>query len=86
MLLEPVNESFLERNGINTLGNLYKARRDGACANIHDDIDSLWSKMTNESSGMKDLQQLIEGIESCPPEDFEAFMDSSFTMYGPGGS
>ncbi len=85
MLLEPVNESFLERNGINTLGNLYKARRDGACASIHDDVDSLWSKMTNESSGMNDLLQLIEGIESCPPENFEAFMDSAFTMYGPRG-
>jgi len=85
ILVEPVNKSFLTRNGINCEGNLYKAKIDGACANIHDDIDSLWAKMTNESSGMNDLAELIQSIENCPAEEFQAFMDSAFTMYGPDG-
>jgi hypothetical protein len=83
--LEPVNRAFLRRNAINDQGNLYKARYDGACAGIHDDIENAWTKQTNGSSGMNDLFDLIHGIEYCPSSEFQAFMDSAFTMYGPHG-
>jgi len=83
--LEPVNKAFLARNGFNVEGNLYKAKRDGACTNIYDDVDSLWAKTTNESAGMFDLVQLIEDVEYTNYQDFSTFMDSSFVMYGDYG-
>ncbi|MCK5132581.1 MAG: CotH kinase family protein [Candidatus Sabulitectum sp.] len=83
--LEPVNKAFLARNSFNIEGNLYKAQVDGSCANIYDDIDSVWSKKTNVSAGMNDLIQLIENTEYTTPDDFHEFMDSTFTMYGSYG-
>ena len=83
--LEPVNRAFLERNSFNTEGNLYKAQRDGSCATVYDDIDSVWAKKTNESAGMNDLIQLISVTEYTTPDNFQQFMDSTFTMYGPYG-
>ena len=85
ILLEPVNKAFLTRVGLNTEGNLYKAQVDGSCANIYDDVDSVWAKKTNESAGMNDLLQLIENTEYTSVEDFQQFMDSTFIMYGPNG-
>ncbi len=85
LLLEPVNESFLERYGIDPSGNLYKAQVDGACASIHDDVDSVWSKKIGSGPGMPDLVELIQGIEYCPENQFLQFMDSTFEMYGPRG-
>ncbi len=83
--LEPVNKLFLLRNQFNTEGNLYKAQRDGACANYYDDVDSVWSKKTNESAGINDLLQLINNVEHASPENFQEFMDSTFVMYGSYG-
>lgn len=85
ILLEPVNESFLNRNGIDSLGNLYKAQIDGACASIHDDVDSVWSKKTNGSSGMIDLIQLIQTVEYTEQNQFQTFMNNTFIMFGPMG-
>jgi len=85
MMLEPVDSAFLADNGYNAGGNLYKAAVDGACANIYDDVDSVWSKKTNQSSGMNDLVQLIGDMEHCSPSDFGLFMNSNFVMYGSGG-
>ncbi|MEA3265601.1 MAG: CotH kinase family protein, partial [Candidatus Fermentibacteria bacterium] len=85
ILLEPVNKAFLARNNFNIEGNLYKAQVDGSCANIYDDIDSVWSKKTNESAGMNDLIELIENTEYTTPDHFREFMDSTFTMYGSYG-
>ena len=85
LLLEPVNKLFLSRNDFNTEGNLYKAQVDGSCANIYDDVFNVWSKKTNESAGMSDLIALIENTEYTTPENFQEFMDSTFTMYGPCG-
>ncbi|MCK5841097.1 MAG: CotH kinase family protein [Candidatus Sabulitectum sp.] len=85
ILLEPVNKAFLARNSFNIEGNLYKAQVDGSCANIYDDIDSVWSKKTNESAGMNDLVELIQNTEYTTPDNFQEFMDSTFTMYGSYG-
>lgn len=85
ILLEPVNKAFLARNSFNIEGNLYKAQVDGSCANIYDDIDSVWSKKTNESAGMNDLIELISNTEYTTPDNFQEFMDSTFTMYGSYG-
>ena len=85
ILLEPLNESFLVRNGIDPMGNLYKAQMDGACTSIHDDVDSLWSKKAGSGSGMTDLVELIQGIEYCPENQFLQFMGTVFEMYGQSG-
>ncbi|PIE53390.1 hypothetical protein CSA37_01665 [Candidatus Fermentibacteria bacterium] len=83
--LEPVNEAFLERVGLDTEGVLYKAQRDGACTNIYDDVDSLWSLKSGSGTGMNDLVELISLIEYCSPDDFQEFMDSTFAMWGQSG-
>jgi len=83
--VEPVNKTFLTRIGFDTEGNLYKAARDGSCANIYDDVDSVWAKKTNGSSGMNDLIQLITEVEYTDHTSFQSYMDSTFTMYGPYG-
>jgi hypothetical protein len=83
--VEPVNKRFLARIGFDPEGNLYKAARDGSCTNIYDDVDSVWAKKTNGSAGMNDLIQLIQEVEYTPHADFQQYMDSTFTMYGPFG-
>lgn len=85
ILLEPVDEPFLQRNGIDPGGNLYKAQVDGACASIHDDVDSVWSKKEGSGPGMVDLLDLIQSVEYCPASQFSQLMDTTFTMYGPRG-
>ena len=85
LMLEPVNESFLERYGFDPEGNLYKAQYDGACASIHDDVDSMWARKTGGSSGMNDLEELINHLEYRTPDQLQGFMDSTFSMYGPSG-
>lgn len=85
ILLEPVDEAFLSRSGIDPSGNLYKAQVDGACANIHDDVDSVWSLKTGSGTGMNDLIQLIEDLEYTAPGNFQAFMDTAFVMEGEYG-
>ena len=83
--VEPVNKAFLARIGFDTEGNLYKAARDGSCTSIYDDVDSVWAKKTNTSAGMNDLIQLITEVEYTDHTDFQAYMDSAFTMYGSYG-
>lgn len=85
LMLEPVNESFLERYGFDPEGSLYKAQLDGACASIHDDVDSMWVRKTGGSSGMNDLEALINQLEYRSPDQLQGFMDSTFTMYGSSG-
>ena len=69
---ENMDALFLEANGYDAGGNLYKATKDGACLSIYDDLVNFWEQKTG-SGNKEDLAQLIDEINAVPLNDYPAF-------------
>jgi hypothetical protein len=73
LTIENIDEYFLEANGLDPQGNLYKATVTDACLSVYDPADSVWEKKTNEDSGIDDLLSFIDGINSVPESEYFSF-------------
>ncbi len=71
--IENVDEYFLEANGLDPEGNLYKATVTDACLSMYDNPDSTWEKKTNGDTGIDDLVEFIERINSEPDISYYYF-------------
>jgi len=71
-LTENMDEYFLEANGFDPDGNLYKATKDGACLSIYDDLTNFWEQKTG-AGNKEDLAMLIEEINQVSIEDYTEF-------------
>ena len=71
-LTENMDDSFLEANGYDPDGNLFKATKDGACLSIYDDLTNFWEQKTG-SGNKEDLALLIAEINQVSVDEFQAF-------------
>ena len=71
-LTENMDDSFLEANGYDPAGNLFKATKDGACLSIYDDLTNFWEQKTG-SGNKEDLALFIDEINQVSVDDFQAF-------------
>jgi spore coat protein H len=78
LLIEAVDERFLNVRGIDTLGATYKAALDGSSLSIFDEPLYHWEQKTGNDVSMVDLQQLIDGLNSEPQGSFPDFVDEHF--------
>ncbi|MBN1971454.1 MAG: CotH kinase family protein [Candidatus Delongbacteria bacterium] len=78
LLVENMDNDFLNNNNLNSDGNLYKASKDGASLSIFDDVNYHWEKKTNENSGREDLQELINKIDECKDDNIKEFLLTNF--------
>ncbi len=70
--IQNVDEEFLQANGYDPDGNLYKADKDGACLSIYDDITNFWTLETG-SGNKADLATFISEINNVSDEDYLQF-------------
>lgn len=78
LLVENIDEQYLTNNNLSKKGNLYKAKKDGACLSLYDKVDKIWEKKTNEKSGNEDLKNLIYDINSISDSEFSSYVKSNF--------
>jgi hypothetical protein len=78
LLVEAVDDHFLEARGMDTLGNTYKASLDGSSLSIFDDPEYHWEQKTGEDINMADLQLLIDGLNQTSQADYSSFVNSVF--------
>jgi len=74
-MTENMDDFFLEANGYDPEGNLFKATRDGACLSIYDDLTNFWEQKTG-SGNKEDLALFIDEINQVSVDDFHAFCSS----------
>jgi spore coat protein H len=77
---EPYDSLFLIENLLDPEGNLYKAATDGSCLSAYDDVEEVWTKETNTSSGWNDLYQLIEDLDTLSSDNYLEFAAERFDM------
>lgn len=75
--VENMDEKFIERNGFNANGNLYKATLDGASLSRYDNVYYHWEQKTG-SGNRTDLQSLIFMLDSIKPENYKTFLENNF--------
>jgi len=78
VLIENMDNLFLENRNYNLSGNLYKATLDGACLSIFDNVFYHWEKKVNGTSGIDDLQSLIEMLNNTHNNQFPEFLNLWF--------
>ena len=71
-MTENMDEFFLEANGYDPDGNLFKATKDGACLSIYDDLTNSWEQKTG-SGNKEDLALLIEEINQVSIDEYPTF-------------
>jgi len=70
--IENVDEQFLEANGYDSDGNLYKADVDGSCLSIYDDLTNFWEQKTG-SGNKEDLATFISQINTVSDAEYLNF-------------
>lgn len=78
--IEPIDEQFLIRNGMDPDANLYKAASDGACLSIYDNVTAYWEKKANESENWNDLYELIDYLQQVNPESIHETAGEVFEL------
>lgn len=68
---ENMDKQFLEENGYDPTGNLFKATYDGACLSIYDSL-SFWEQKTG-TGNKEDLAQFIADINEVSIDNFHNF-------------
>jgi len=78
LMVENIDNKFLKEHNLSEKGNLYKAKKDGACLSLFDNVDVVWEKKTNKDLDKNDLIYLINQINSVSDKDFTAFVRNTF--------
>jgi hypothetical protein len=78
ILLENVDDAYLEARNLDANGNLYKASRDNSSMSIYDDIYNVWEKKSDSEESWDDLLQLIRQINDVSESNYFAFTNEVF--------
>lgn len=78
LMVENVDNDFMQKHNLDPANNLYKAKDDGACLSVYDVIDKDWEKKTNVKTGFDDLQLLIGKVNSTSVADYYEFVTKNF--------
>ena len=74
LLVESVSSQFLIDRNLDPNGALYKAKKDLACLNWQDDIDSTWERKGSVTENVwEPLKQLIKGLNSTSDSAYYQF-------------
>ena len=69
---------FLNNNGLNPNGDLFKATKDGACLYKLEEMNTKWEKKTNKKSSWTSLEELINDVSNTPYNDFYEYVKRNF--------
>ena len=78
LAVENMDKRMYKKNGIDSKGNLYKAKIDGASLSINDEVYIRWQKKTNENQDRLDLVELIDSLYYTPDEDYYDYLKNNF--------
>lgn len=78
LLIEAVDEHFLNVRGMDPLGATYKAALDGSSLSVFDEPLYHWEQKTGDDVTMVDLQQFIDALNLEPQVSFTEFVDEQF--------
>ncbi|MCD4683316.1 MAG: CotH kinase family protein [Bacteroidales bacterium] len=78
LLVENMDEDFLFNRNINPSGNLYKAKVDGACLSLYDNVFYHWDKKFDDDPYRYDLLDIIQDLNDIPDNDFKNFLVYNF--------
>ncbi len=78
LLVEAVDEQFLDKHEMSLNGTLYKAALDGSSLSVFDVPQYHWEQKAGPDINMADLQLLINGINDHPQADYLNFTDQHF--------
>ena len=63
VFVEQVDEAFLERNGLDPHGALYKFVQRSSITPVFNDIDSGLEKKTRQHEDFSDIRAVVQGLE-----------------------
>lgn len=78
--VEQVDEEFLERNGLDPLGALYKFVQRSSIAPVFSDINSGIEKKTRRYEGTEDIAAVVEGLNAPTEAERRAFVFDNFNL------
>lgn len=79
LLVEGIDDNFLEKWGMSKKGDLFKATRDGACLSHYDDVKALWERKTpKKDSSWDELESLIAQLDTIPDQAYAAWAHKTF--------
>ena len=78
LLIENVDDEFMEKRGLDKKANLYKAAKDGSCLSFYDDVNYHWENKVNEFSDKSDLQNLINMLDTIEDNRYYDFAKKTF--------
>lgn len=78
LMIENMDEDFLQKRNLDEYANMYKATKDGACLGYYDNVEYHWEKKTNEYTGREDLQELIYVLDTIPDSKYYDFIKNNF--------
>ena len=78
--IEQVDEEFLERNGLDPRGALYKFVQRSSMQPVFNDINSGIEKKTRENEDFDDIEAVVRGLNASSEEARRAFVFDSFDL------
>ncbi len=74
--VEQVNEQFLEANGLDADGNIYKSKQGGDLRKLSSEsaYHGPYEKKTNENEDWSDLKEFADGLADTPSSEIHAFL------------
>jgi len=80
IFIEQVDEEFLERNGLDPDGALYKFVQRSSMAPVFNDINSGIEKKTRENENYDDISAVVAGLNASSEAQRRAFVFDSFDV------
>lgn len=80
IFVEQVDEAFLERNGLDPHGALYKFVQRSSITPVFNDIDSGLEKKTRQDEDFSDIRAVVQGLNAATAEQRRIFVFDSFNL------
>lgn len=80
IFVEQVDEAFLERNGLDPRGALYKFTQRSASTPVFSDISSGIEKKTRRNEDLSDIQAVVQGLNAPTAAQRRNFVFDSFNL------
>lgn len=80
IFIEQVDEAFLERNGLDPRGALYKFVQRSQISPVFSDISSGIEKKTREYEGRSDIRAVVDGLNAATDQQRKVFVFDSFNL------
>jgi len=82
VFVEQVDEAFLERNGLDPRGALYKFVQRSSITPVFNDLNSGLEKKTRRDEDFSDIRAVVQGLNAATAEQRRIFVFDSFNLPG----